>query len=327
MDLLRIVVAAPTRIGRTKVGADVGRALAQLGHQVFYFDYDTKPPSHRILPRALRFGDEQKDYQDYVNERVLDFVSRISPDVFLCVKGVQLFPETIQRIGKGGVSTVGYWIDDPLDHQRSLVNAPSYQYYFTNDASSVTRYAAEGITNIYHLPSSADLGLFHPLTSRQPLADVIFVGTHSIYRESIMVQLQDFDIRVYGPGWRKSKLKNNMIFREAFGKRTNEIFNSAKINLNIHNWFGRGTAMNLRLFEVPAAGGFLLTDWVAEIDDAYEEGTHLSCWRDIDELRGKLTYYLEHEAERIDIARKGREHFLKYHSYVARVKRLLTCIR
>jgi len=85
--------------------------------------------------------------------------------------------------------------------------------------------------------------------------------------------------------------------------------------------------MNLRLFEVPAAGGFLLTDWVSEIDDAYDEDVHLACWRDIYELRSKLTYFLEHEAKRSEIAGKGREHFLKHHSYAARVQRLLTCIR
>jgi len=233
--MLRIVVAAPTRIGHTKVGADMGLALARLGHQVFYFDYDTKPPSHRVLPRALRFGNWQEQYLDYVNERVLSFVRRVNPDIFLCVKGVQFYPETIRRIKESGATTVGYWIDDPLDHRRSLVNAAFYQYYFTNDASSVACYSSEGLARINHLASSANTDLFYPLPVSQPLADVIFVGTHSAYRESIIMQLQDFDIRVYGPGWRKSKLRKTMIFPEAFGKKTNEIFNRAKINLNIHN--------------------------------------------------------------------------------------------
>jgi spore maturation protein CgeB len=56
--------------------------------------------------------------------------------------------------------------------------------------------------------------------------------------------------------------------------------------------------MNLRLFEVPAARGFLLTDWVAEIDGAYRQNEHVVCWRTLDELRSKIAYYLAHEDER-----------------------------
>ena len=84
--------------------------------------------------------------------------------------------------------------------------------------------------------------------------------------------------------------------------------------------------MNLRLFEVPASGGFLLTDWIAEIDGAYTEGEHIACWRSVAELRDKITYYLAHEGERWEIARRGREHFLRYHTYAARVRQILDCL-
>jgi spore maturation protein CgeB len=109
----------------------------------------------------------------------------------------------------------------------------------------------------------------------------------------------------------------------AFGPRTNEVYNSARINLNVHTWFGQGSGMNLRLFEVPAAGGFLLTDWVAEIDGAYRQDEHLVCWRTVEELREKVTYYLAHEDERRAIAARGREHFLRHHTYAARARDLL----
>lgn len=302
----------------------MGRALGDLGHLVTYFDYDRKPLFQRLLPRILRSREWERQYLNYVNESVLDLAQRVKPDFFLCVKGVQFYPETICAIGAMGVVTIGYWIDDPLDHSRSLVNAPAYQYYFTNDASSVECYRNAGIPRIYHLPSAADTQMFYPLPGVSPLADVVFVGTHSPYRESIITQLQDFDLRVYGPGWHKASLKRSCIYPEAFGAQTNEIFNRAKINLNIHNWFGQGSAMNLRLFEVPAAGGFLLTDWVAEIDEAYRENEHLACWRSIDELREKIAYYLLHEGERRAIASNGHKHFLRHHSYKARIDLLLS---
>jgi spore maturation protein CgeB len=312
---LNILLATPTKIGRTKVGLDLGRALEELGHRVTYFDYDARSWLQRLTPKALR-GKRFYARQDaHVNRAALKTVKSVKPDLFLCVKGLQFSAATIREIGARGTVTAGYRIDDPLDHARSLVNAPAYHHYFTNDRDSVARYRMEGIANIYHLPSSASPATFYPLPAQPPLADLTFIGTHSPYRESILAQLQDFDLRVYGPGWGKSTLDKDKIYPEAFGALTNEIFNRSRINLNIHNWFGLGSAMNLRLFEVPAAGGFLLTDWVDEIAGTYQDGRHIACWRSVAELRDKIAYYLGHEAERLAIAQAGREHFLRHHSY------------
>jgi spore maturation protein CgeB len=320
---LHILLAAPTQVGRTRVGLDLGHAFEELGHRVSYFDYDARSWPQRLTPKALRGKGFDARHDAYVNRTVLKLAQSLKPDLFLCVKGLQLSPATIREIDALGTATAGYWIDDPLDHQRSLRNAPAYRCYFTNDRDSVARYREEGIVDIWHLPSSASGDNFHPLPAREALADVTFIGTHSPYRESILAELQDFDLHVYGPGWHKSALEPNRIHPAAFGTQTNEIFNRSRINLNIHNWFGQGSAMNLRLFEVPAAGGFLLTDWVDEIADAYQDGQHIACWRSVAELRDKIAHYLAHEEERLAVALAGREHFLSQHSYASRAAFLL----
>jgi len=321
---LSFVVAAPTKVGRAKVGKDLGAALERLGHRVVYFDYDREPVLYRALPRGLRPRNWRQRYIEYVNNQVVECVREFRPDIFFCVKGVQLRPDTIRAIGRAGATTVGYWIDDPLDHARSLVNAASYHRYFTNDASSVPRYRSEGITEIRHLQGGADPENFHPLPAARSVVDVAFVGTHSPRRESVVVELQNFETHVYGSAaWRQSPIDKVRVHPGAFGPKTNEVFNSARINLNVHTWFGQGSAMNLRLFEVPASGGFLLTDWVAEVDGAYRQDEHLVCWRTVEELRAKVAYYLAHEDERCEIAARGYEHFLQHHSYAARARELL----
>jgi spore maturation protein CgeB len=322
------IVAAPTTIGRTKIGKNLGAALERLGHPVAYFDYDREPLTYRVLPRALRPPNWRERYVEYVNARALDLVRACRPDVFLCVKGVQLWPDTIRAIGRAGVRTVGYWTDDPLDHDRSLVNAATYDDYFTNDASSVQRYRSGGIARIRHLQLAADAEIFHPLSTPQSAVDVAFVGTHSPRRESIVVGLQNFDTHVYGSAaWRTAQIHHSRVHGGAFGARTNEIFNRARVNLNVHTWFGQGSAMNLRLFEVPAAGGFLLTDWVAEIDGAYRQNEHVVCWRTAEELRAKVAYYLAHADERREIAALGHQYFLRHHSYDVRARQLLDDLR
>jgi spore maturation protein CgeB len=317
-------VAAPTKVGRAKVGKNLGDALRRLGHRVTFFDYDEEPLRYRLWPRALRARDRRQRCLDHVNARVLDVVRAARPDVFLCVKGVQLRPETIRAIGRLGATTVGYWIDDPLDHARSLVNAPSYDRYFTNDATSVERYRSEGIARVRHLPSAADPEVFFPLPDARDAVDIAFVGTHSAGRESVVVGLQEFDTHVYGSAaWRAVPIDPSRVHPGAFGPRTNEVYNRARINLNVHRWVGQGSAMNLRLFEVPAARGFLLTDWVTEIDGAYRPDEHLVCWRTTSELREKVAYYLGHADERREIAARGHEHFLRHHTYAIRARELL----
>jgi spore maturation protein CgeB len=322
----RFIVAAPLSEGTARVGRDMGRAIAAAGHRVSLFDYDAGSLWLRAVPKPLRTESWRLRWVRSLNESVLHLAREERPDFFFCVKGVQFWPETIRAIGDLGITTAGYWIDDPPQHERSLVNARSYQFYFTNDLGSVPRYRAAGVERIHHLPSSADIGTFHPLPEGTPVADISFVGTRTPRREPILSAVQDFDLLVYGPGWHESALKKSRVRPEAFGSRTNEVFNRSRINLNIHNWTAPGTAMNLRLFEVPAAGGFLLTDWVEEIDAAYKEGEHLACWRDLKELRQKIAYYLSHDEERRAVARRGHEHFLRHHTYAARVRRLLDCL-
>ena len=85
--------------------------------------------------------------------------------------------------------------------------------------------------------------------------------------------------------------------------------------------------MNLRLFEVPLAGQFLLTDWISEIDGEFEPGRHIEIWRTPEELDDKIRFYLAkpESAERIGAA--GREHVLSRHTYRNRVQIIRNIIR
>lgn len=323
----RILVAAPTAIDRTKNGLHLGRALGELGADVRYFDYDRKPWPLRWMPKPMRPKDAAVQHRNYVNESLVMLARRWQPDLFLCIKGVQLEPETIRVIGRLGAVTAGYWIDDPLDHERSLINAGAYDVYFTNDRGSITRYREAGIARVHHLPSAVDLTQFHPL-NRPTRHDLSFIGTLSLHREAILAPLCDRDIQVFGPGWRKnSTLPSGCTQAAVFGGGTNRVFNETRVNLNIHNWFGTGSAMNLRLFEVPAAGGFLLTDWVEEIDDYFEEGKDLVCWRDPEELPALIDHYLANPAERARIAANGHARVVAEHSYLQRARNLLEHLR
>ena len=92
------------------------------------------------------------------------------------------------------------------------------------------------------------------------------------------------------------------------------IFNGAKINLhfaprNIHS------AASLRVFDVLACKGFLLTTWQPEIVELFDDGTELVTFSETDEMLDKIDYYLKHEDERSKIARAGYDKILKEYTY------------
>jgi len=320
---MKILMVCTTAVGKNKVGPDLGRAFAELGHPVAYYDYDERPLALRLVPKALRGEGYERRAAGSQNAALRRAVRNERPQVVFVVKGFLFEPATLDAIRSAGAVLVGMWVDDPLDHARALERAPHYDLYFTNDAATLESYRRHGIARAHHLLASADTTLFHPLGVARDLP-IALVGTRTDLRERIVRQIADLPIHVFGPGWTKLGIPGRIALNPpAFGARTNEIYNRALINLNIHNWLGQGGAMNLRLFEVPAAGAFLLTDPVDEIRECFVEDEHLACYRGVDELRGKLEHFLARPEECERIARAGREHFLAHHSYAVRARRVL----
>lgn len=101
-----------------------------------------------------------------------------------------------------------------------------------------------------------------------------------------------------------------------------KVFRASKINLNftIPNI---KSGLPLRIWDVLGAGGFLMTNFQAELPLYFEEGTDLVCFDDEHDLVGKAVYYLAHEEERRQIAKNGYEKVKKYHSYRSRIEQML----
>lgn len=81
----------------------------------------------------------------------------------------------------------------------------------------------------------------------------------------------------------------------------------SKINLNIHIDLAGQEAANMRLFETTGVGGFLLTDDKPNIRQYFEPGCDIETFASTDELSEKIRYYLTHDRERSEIARRGQE--------------------
>lgn len=101
-----------------------------------------------------------------------------------------------------------------------------------------------------------------------------------------------------------------------------KIFKCSKINLNMTNRPIR-TGLPLRIFDIMGAGGFLLTNYQAEIPEIFEIGKDLAVYESQQDLLNKIAYYLEHEEEREAIARSGQEKVKQFHSYKIKLEQMI----
>jgi spore maturation protein CgeB len=82
-------------------------------------------------------------------------------------------------------------------------------------------------------------------------------------------------------------------------------------------------AVNQRVFDVPAAGAFLLTDRRAQLESMFEPGREIALFESPEEVPELLARYLADAPARRRIAQAGRARVLAEHTYEHRLRSLL----
>lgn len=92
------------------------------------------------------------------------------------------------------------------------------------------------------------------------------------------------------------------------------VFAQSKINLNI-TLRSILSAIPLRCLDIMGAGGFLLSNYQPELSEYFENGKEMVMYESQEDLINKIDYYLSHNEEREEIARRGREKIERDFSY------------
>ena len=102
-------------------------------------------------------------------------------------------------------------------------------------------------------------------------------------------------------------------------------FREVAINLNFVNGNAE-TGLNMRHFEITAAGGFMLCYEHPELASHFEIGKECATFHDEADLLKKIDYYLANPDQRLTIAQAGQQRTLTEHLYSHRLDRLLQMI-
>ena len=105
-----------------------------------------------------------------------------------------------------------------------------------------------------------------------------------------------------------------------------KVFAASKINLNftIPNI---KSGLPLRIWDVLGSGGFLMTNFQAEIPYSFKHREDLVCFESIDELTELCGYYLKHEDARRQIAENGYRKVRAHHTYEQRIAQMMEILQ
>lgn len=102
-----------------------------------------------------------------------------------------------------------------------------------------------------------------------------------------------------------------------------KVFKESKINLNM-TIPNIKSGVPLRVYDVLGAGGFLISNFQAEMPMFFENEKHFVWYYNQRDLFEKVDYYLKHEDERQRIARAGQDFVRKNCTYEARIQEMLS---
>lgn len=205
--------------------------------------------------------------------------------------------------------------------------APLLDIVLTNDFYHGIQWQELGAKEMICLPVVAIDPEFHTLREAQAkfAVDVGFVGTllpHNLYSERVeaLEALTEFDLGIWSVHDVPDSLKP-YARGSALGGEMLDVLSSVKISINAHGNFMRYGG-NMRLFETASIGTFQIADNRIGIHEWFTEDENIVMFKDLQDLREKVAYYLAHDAEREAIADKARQHVLTNHTYEHRLAKL-----
>ena len=300
-------------------------AFRRLGHNVVAFNTSNlwvfKIPLIKRI--ASKFWMSLLSYILY--RKLKKTVAGFQPDFMFCEKSTWLRKaqfESIRQAGPSKMKIIHYNADDPFgaygkEWNNFIKTISFYDIHFVPKHANISDYLSCGATQVYAFDRSYDSSLHHPITlsdseKKKYECVVGFIGTFAPYREQVIADLicADIPVAVWGNGWHHGKnwTRIRPFWRGA--GQYDEAYVKAICGMKIALHFLRHEnrdEQDSRTFEIPACGVFMLAERSKAHERLFQEGKEAVFFDDAEELREKIHYYLENDAERKAIAEAGRQ--------------------
>ena len=267
------------------------------------------------------------------NQEIVELCEKLKPDLVFAIKGMIIKESTLSRLNRMDIKTANWFLEnlfiEPYKTWLSK-NYGNFDYFFTCDSSFLDYFPSTSKTEVIYVPVGIDpsyykLGELTEKDRKKYSCDVCFVGAPYPERIEAMEYIKDLDLKIFGwKGWNKTGLKN-LYFGSLNSKEMAKLYNCAKICINMVVQ-PLVNAVNLKTFEILAAGGFELMEYHKDMDNLFRVGDEIAVFQDKKDLREKILFYLANYELRRSITLAGHQRVLKEHTLDKRVKLMLSSL-
>jgi len=325
-------------------------SLCAMGCDVTYFDYPTevnklgRTAANQRLADIVRrdrpdvlFGVIQ---HDAVDKRVIRRISRESDTTT-----INWFCDD-------------HWQFDTLGRAWT----PNFNHVVTTSQSALARYRQHGMTNVIKSQWAANHAMYKPTPGTPQYDVTFVGQPYGLRKQAVeALQRAGIRVKAWGSGWPDGKLDQQQMIRVFTSSRISLNFAEASSSgrTKLESIASSHTIASLRdkpvlwrvwdaaqrsarwdkqrvektaappprqikgrVFEVPACGGFLMTQPAENLGDYLEPGKDCATFDTVDDLVDRVRYYLSREDERQAIADSGYRRTLAEHTYAARFREI-----
>jgi len=261
--------------------------------------------------------------------RISNELAKLQPDLVIVLKQAGLPLSTLdawRSALRTDVPLIG-WLCDHLTRWPEE-NDPCLNgvYYFDSASRPILQNAyANHTTRLQHLPLAASPLRYASanIPFYQRKRRLVFAGKNTRSRKQQIAAYRKAggDIDTFGPLadtglllWRRRNLSPTCLAR---------LYSSYYAVLNLLQSPNTLNGLNLRAFEIPAAGGLATYPLVPDLAEAFIPGEEVLAYRDLGDLKDQINELLKHPARASEIATAGRARFLREHTFAHRARRFL----
>lgn len=332
----RILVIAPGHSFSTyDVYCGLVEGLRAAGATVLTYPlHDTLETMELLVGAAqqLNISERYPDPMMLASAGIPGFAMAHQVEWVIAVHGLNIPPAIPYAFRQGGYKTALFCTESPYQLVEEAQAAQHYDLVLTSERKALDLFGKP----THYLPHAYRPSIHTPDGPRAEPCDVFFAGTMFPERAALIdaVDWTGIDFRDKALRYTDSAKVPDLLAQIIGNSDVASHYRSAKIAINQHRTAmhptyggtirpGDAESLNPRAYEVPACGGFLISDPRAELDEVFAGS--VPTYTDSDSLGRVIRYYLAHEGERRALAERQRA-AVQSHTWASRANALLATL-